>query len=56
MKFQNKISIRFLLVTFVVFVIAGVFFYLALGHVIDYNIREMLDSRRGKCCAVSSKQ
>ncbi len=46
MKLQNKISIRFLLVTIVVFVIAGVLFYLALGHVVDYNIREMLDSRR----------
>jgi len=46
MKLQNKISIRFLLVTFVVFVLAGVLFYLALGHVVDYNIREMLDSRR----------
>ena len=46
MKLQNKISIRFLLVTFVVFVLAGVLFYLALGHVVDYNIREMLDSRK----------
>ena len=46
MKLQNKINIRFLLVTLVVFVIAGVLFYWALGHVVDYNIREMLDSRK----------
>jgi signal transduction histidine kinase len=46
MKLQNRINIRFLLVTMVVFLVAGVLFYFALGKVIDQNIREMLDSRR----------
>ncbi len=46
MKLQNKINISFFLVTLVVFAVAGVLFYLALGHVVDYNIREMLDSRK----------
>ncbi|MEI7831447.1 MAG: HAMP domain-containing sensor histidine kinase [Prolixibacteraceae bacterium] len=46
MKLQNKINIRFLMVTLVVFAIAGMIFYFALGRVIDQNIREMLDSRK----------
>jgi hypothetical protein len=46
MKLQNKINIRFLMVTLVVFSMAGVLFYFALGRVIDQNIREMLDSRK----------
>jgi len=46
MKLQNKINIRFLLVTLVVFAAAGVLFYFALGRVVDQNIREMLSSRK----------
>jgi signal transduction histidine kinase len=46
MKLQTKINIRFLAVTFLVFSVAGVLFYFALGQVIDQNIREMLKSRR----------
>lgn len=46
MKLQSKINIRFLSVTFLVFVIAGVLFYFALGKVVDQNIREMLKSRK----------
>jgi signal transduction histidine kinase len=46
MKLQDKINIRFLLITLVVFTVAGVLFYFALGKVIDQNIREMLDSRK----------
>jgi signal transduction histidine kinase len=46
MKLQNKINIRFLVVTFVVFVIAGVMFYFALGWVIGHNINGMLKSRK----------
>ncbi len=46
MKLQTKINIRFLTVTFLVFSIAGVLFYFALGRVVDQNIREMLKSRK----------
>ena len=46
MKLQTKINIRFLGVTFLVFSFAGVLFYLALGMVVDQNIREMLKSRK----------
>lgn len=46
MKLQNKINFRFLLITLLVFAVAGVVFYFALGQVIDQNIREMLDSRK----------
>jgi signal transduction histidine kinase len=46
MKLQTKINIRFLIVTFLVFSIAGVLFYFALGQVVDQNIREMLKSRK----------
>ena len=46
MKLQTKINIRFLALTFLVFSIAGVFFYFALGRVVDQNIREMLKSRQ----------
>ena len=46
MKLQTKINIRFLVVTFLVFSIAGVLFYFALGQVVDQNIREMLKSRK----------
>jgi signal transduction histidine kinase len=46
MKLQTKINIRFLAVTFLVFSVAGVLFYLALGRVVDQNIREMLESRK----------
>jgi signal transduction histidine kinase len=46
MKLQTKINIRFLAVTFLVFSIAGVLFYFALGRVVDQNIREMLKSRK----------
>lgn len=46
MKLQNKINIRFLLVTLLIFIIAGVVFYFALGRVIDQNISEMLNSRK----------
>ncbi len=46
MKLQTKINIRFLAVTFLVFAVAGVLFYFALGQVVDQNIREMLKSRQ----------
>jgi signal transduction histidine kinase len=46
MKLQTKINIRFLTVTFLVFTVAGVLFYFALGRVVDQNIREMLESRK----------
>lgn len=46
MKLQNKINIRFLLVTLVVFILAGVLFYFALGKVTDQNINGMLNSRK----------
>lgn len=46
MKLQTKINIRFLTVTFLVFSVAGVLFYFALGRVVDQNIREMLESRK----------
>lgn len=46
MKLQTKINIRFLAVTFLVFSVAGVLFYFALGRVVDQNIREMLKSRK----------
>jgi len=46
MKLQNKINIRFMLVTLLVFTVAGVIFYLALGHVIDHNIKGILKSRK----------
>jgi len=46
MKLQTKISRRFLALTFLVFSIAGVLFYFALGKVVDQNIREMLNSRQ----------
>jgi hypothetical protein len=46
MKLQTKINIRFLAVTFLVFTVAGVLFYFALGKVVDQNIQEMLESRK----------
>ena len=46
MKLQNKINIRFILVTLVVFILAGVLFYFELGKVTDQNINEMLNSRK----------
>ncbi|HEY3369313.1 MAG TPA: HAMP domain-containing sensor histidine kinase [Prolixibacteraceae bacterium] len=46
MKLQSKINSRFLALTFVVFSVAGILFYLALGHVVDQNIYEMLESRK----------
>jgi signal transduction histidine kinase len=46
MKLQNKINIRFLLVTLLVLTVAGVIFYFALGEVIDNNIRGILKSRK----------
>ena len=46
MKLQNKINIRFILVTLLIFTGAGVIFYFALGRVVDQNIREMLNSRK----------
>ena len=46
MKLQTKINIRFLALTFIVFSVAGVLFYFALGRVVDQNIREMLESRK----------
>jgi len=46
MKLQTKINIRFLIVTFLVFSVAGVLFYFALGQVVNQNIREMLKSRK----------
>jgi len=46
MKLQNKINIRFLLVTLIIFIVAGVVFYFALGRVVQQNIEEMLYSRR----------
>jgi len=46
MKLQTKINSRFLALTFMVFTIAGVLFYFALGRVVDQNIREMLKSRQ----------
>jgi hypothetical protein len=46
MKLQNKINIRFLLVTLLVFAFAGVIFYFALGRMIDHNIKGILKSRK----------
>ncbi|NEW81220.1 MAG: HAMP domain-containing histidine kinase [Mariniphaga sp.] len=46
MKLQNKINIRFLMVTLLVFTIAGVIFYFALDRVIDHNIKGILKSRK----------
>jgi len=46
MKLQNKINIRFILITLLIFIGAGVVFYFALGRVVDQNIREMLYSRK----------
>jgi signal transduction histidine kinase len=46
MKLQTKINIRFLVVTLLVFSIAGVLFYFTLGRVVDQNIKEMLKSRK----------
>ncbi|MCX6238608.1 MAG: HAMP domain-containing sensor histidine kinase [Bacteroidia bacterium] len=46
MKLQNKINIRFLLVTLLVFTVAGVIFYFALDRVIDHNIKGILKSRK----------
>lgn len=46
MKLQSKINIRFLVVTFLVFSVAGVLFYFSLDHVLDHNILEMLESRK----------
>lgn len=46
MKLQNKINIRFILVTLLVFTVAGVIFYFALGRVIDHNIKGILKSRK----------
>ena len=46
MRLQNKINIRFILFTLLVFAAAGVVFYFALGRVVDQNIREMLKSRK----------
>jgi signal transduction histidine kinase len=46
MKLQNKINLRFLMVTLLVFTIAGVIFYFALGNVINHNIRGILKSRK----------
>ena len=46
MKLQTKINIRFLALTFMVFSVAGVLFYFALGRVVDQNISEMLESRK----------
>lgn len=46
MKLQNKINIRFILVTLLIFTGAGVVFYFALGRVVDQNIKEMLNSRK----------
>ncbi|HAH23180.1 MAG TPA: hypothetical protein DCL77_05380 [Prolixibacteraceae bacterium] len=46
MKLQTKINTRFLALTFLVFSVAGVLFYFALGRVVDQNISEMLESRK----------
>jgi len=46
MKLQNKINIRFLMVTLLVFTIAGVIFYFALDNVINHNIGGILKSRK----------
>ena len=46
MKLQNKINIRFILVTLIIFIVAGIVFYYALGRVVQQNIGEMLDSRK----------
>jgi len=46
MKLQNKINIRFLVVTLLVFAFAGVIFYFALGRMIDHNIKGILKSRK----------
>ena len=46
MRLQTKINIRFLALNFLVFTVAGVLFYFALGKVVDQNIREMLKSRQ----------
>ena len=46
MNLLDKINIRFLKVMFLIFSVAGVLFYFALDHVVDYNIKEMLDSRK----------
>lgn len=46
MKLQNKINIRFLMVTLLVFTVAGVILYFALGNLIDHNIKGILKSRK----------
>ena len=46
MKIQQKINIRFLVVTLVLFALAGIIFYLILGKVIDKNVNDTLESRR----------
>jgi signal transduction histidine kinase len=46
MKLQNKINIRFMVVTLLVFSIAGIIFYFSLGRLIDHNIKGILKSRR----------
>ncbi len=46
MRLQNKINIRFLMVTLLVFTVAGVILYFTLGNVIDHNIRGILKSRK----------
>lgn len=46
MKLQYKISIRFLIITVIVFTVAGVLFYVMLGMVVHQNMDEMLSSRK----------
>ncbi len=46
MKLQYKISLRFLIVTIIAFVIAGVLFYFVLNMVVHQNMDEMLQSRK----------
>ncbi|MDP4210022.1 MAG: HAMP domain-containing sensor histidine kinase [Bacteroidota bacterium] len=47
MKLQNKINIRFSLITLLVFSVAGLYFYYKLERSINHNIKEMLASRKG---------
>jgi signal transduction histidine kinase len=46
MKLQHKINIRFLLITSLVFIVAGIIFYVVLDKVISKNIDGMLKSRK----------
>ena len=46
MRLQAKINVRFLVLMFLIFSVAGVVFYYMIGEVANRNVREMLESRR----------